>query len=453
MPTTEEKILRLATKLHLEGNLKEAASAYRNYLAKEPNNADAWSNYAVLLRKQCKHLASIGVHKRALELAPDNISILSHYANTLSDNGNYIESIEIKRRILAKDPDNVEQIRTLAAAMRGCWLNQDVIDFIDEAEGRLGSEPEFHLQRALAHLMLGNFRRGFADFESRFECTEINLPDRIPWPRWSGQKLAGKSIVVIPEQGLGDTILVSRFLPFLKAQGPRIYMVVKQPLRRLFSKLDGLDEMRDAVTIDEHFDYYIPVMSLPHWVNIRDDDLPPPPRLFIPADSRKRAQSIISPFKNRFRIGVVWTGSKNYNANHHRSVQPECFVGLAKLPGVQLFSLHKGDVEKEFTRSGMAGLIVDSCKGDRDLADTAALIDNLDLLITTDTAVVHIAAAMGKPVWNLLAHESFWAYGAGETTPWYPSMRLFRQRIQGDWEELFQRVEVELRRLLENQSP
>jgi hypothetical protein len=187
-------------------------------------------------------------------------------------------------------------------------------------------------------------------------------------------------------------------------------------------------------------------MSLPHLVGTPKDGSPPPaPRLTIPGDSRERARQIVAAFRERFRIGVVWTGSLTYKSNNRRSVSPESFLGLARIPGVQLFSLYKGDAHGDFLASGMNGLIVDACGKDRDFADSAAIIDEMDLMITTDTAVVHIAASLGKPVWNLLSHESFWLYGLGETTPWYPSMRLFRQDRQGDWEELFARVEEELR--------
>ena len=112
---------------------------------------------------------------------------------------------------------------------------------------------------------------------------------------------------------------------------------------------------------------------------------------------------------------------------------------------MQLFSLYKGDAHEDFQNSGMSGLILDACGHDRDFADTAALIEQMDLLITTDTAVVHVGASLGKPIWNLLTWEGFWLYGDGDTTPWYPSMRLFRQRANGEWPELFERVEAELR--------
>ena len=243
---------------------------------------------------------------------------------------------------------------------------------------------------------------------------------------------------------------MSRFLPLLKAMEPaEVAMVVKPPLQRLFARLDGVDRLISGARRSDVFDYYTPNMSLPHFVGMPEDGPPPLPRLNIPADSQARAKAMVAPFRNRFKIGVVWTGSLTYRANHRRATGPDSFLGLAQMPGVQLFSLYKGDAHKDFVESGMAGLIVDACGADRDFADGAALIDEMDLMITTDTAVVHVAASLGKPVWNLLMWEGFWLYGSGETTPWYPSMRLFRQTSNGDWAELFARVETELRAHLE----
>jgi hypothetical protein len=225
--------------------------------------------------------------------------------------------------------------------------------------------------------------------------------------------------------------------------------VVKPPLRRLLAEAVGIDHMLEVARKSGAFDYYTPNMSLPRFVGVPGDVPPPAPRLAIPEDSRLRARAICGPFARHFRIGVVWTGSVTYRANNRRSTGPESLLGLATVPGVQLFSLYKGEMHDAFRKSGMAGLIVDACVADRDFADTAAIIEAMDLMITTDTAVVHIAGSLGKPVWNLLSREGYWLYGLGETTSWYPSMRLFRQDAQGNWPALFARVEAELRAYLE----
>jgi tetratricopeptide (TPR) repeat protein len=446
-------LFQRAVDLHREGKLDEAEPLYRNYLVLRPNDPRAWTNLGALLRGRGLHVPSVAAHRKALQIDPGLDSARNNLANALADNGNFDEAAPIRRAFHDAEPDNPIRLRDLCAALRGLDRHEEVIALVDAAEARLGAIGECLLQRSLSHLMLGNYRQGFADFEHRYEGDEVSLPENAPWPRWRGESLKGKHILVLPEQGFGDAVLMARFLPGLKARGARVSMVVKPPLRRLFSRLDGLDHMLDAARTALKFDFYTPNMSLPHLVGLPDGKPPPPPRLTIPEDSRVRARALTAGHRDTFRIGVVWTGSSTYRANNRRSATPESFLGLATVPGVQLFSLYKGDMHKDFLKSGMAGLILDACGNDRDFADTAAIIEKMDLLIATDTAAVHIAATLGRPVWNLLSREGFWLYGRGDTTPWYPSIRLFRQRTQGDWPELFARVEAALRAHLETRKP
>lgn len=450
-PRTVKEAFAEAVKHHRAEDYDEAAKLYRLCLANQPDGVVTWTNYGALLRKQKKFDAAIACHRKALEIDPNNFNARSNLANALVDAGEAEEGVVLRQKILEEHPDDWSRIRDLAVAYRGCWRNQDAVDLIDASEKRLGTSEEGLLQRALAHLMLGNYREGFEDFEARYSGDEVSLPKDAPWPRWMGEPVDGKRILVLPEQGFGDAILMSRFLPALKAMGAEVSMVVKPPLQRLLANLDGVDHVLHGASKAQKYDFYTPNMSLPHFVGMPDNGAPPPlPKLTIPEDSRARAQRGVRAFKDHFKIGVVWTGSLTYRANHRRSTGPESFVGLAGVPGVQLFSLYKGDAHQDFVDGGMNGLIMDACGQDRDFADTAAVIDEMDLMITTDTAVVHVAASLGKPVWNMLTWEGFWLYGEKDATPWYPSMRLFRQSANGEWGELFQRVETELRKHLDS---
>ncbi|MEM8790890.1 MAG: tetratricopeptide repeat-containing glycosyltransferase family protein [Pseudomonadota bacterium] len=446
-----------AVRLHKDDALDEAAPIYRRFLAQVPAHGRGWTNYGALLRKQGHFGASIAAHRRALQLEPELESAQNNLANALNDSGAYPEAITIRRELLAMDPDDPARIRDLAVSLRGDWQHEEVIALVDRAERNLDvtGQGELLLQRGLSHLMLGNYAEGFRDFEGRFDGPEVSLPAEVPFARWTGQDIAGKRLLILPEQGFGDAILMARFLPRLIGMGAEPTMLVKPPLKRLLNGLDSVAE--GALTLvaearkSDAFDFYTPNMSLPNLVGLEDNKPPPLPRLHIPEDSRKRARALVRPFDGVFKIGVVWTGSLTYRANHRRACGPEAFLPLTEIPGVQLFSLYKGQAHKEFVASGLSGLILDACSKDRDFADTAALIEEMDLMITTDTAVVHIAGSLGKPIWNLLAHEGFWLYGSGETTPWYPSMRLFRQTSPGDWAEVFARVRAELEAHLERE--
>ncbi|MEM9060355.1 MAG: tetratricopeptide repeat protein [Pseudomonadota bacterium] len=442
-----------AVKLHRDNKLDEAAALYRICLQSNPSSATAWTNFGALLRRQQNFAEACAAHRKAIEIDPKMVNARSNLANALCDLGEAEEAVAIRRQLCEEFPDEILRVRDLAIALRGCWGNQEAVDIIDalDADGRM--DENCQLQRSLAHLMLGNYAEGFRDFEARYSGDEVSLPEDAPWPRWGGEPIEGKSIVILPEQGFGDAILMARFLPQLKKLKPsKVSMVVKPPLQRLFGKIQGLDEMLAGASKSAHYDYYTPNMSLPYLVGMQGGEPPPLPRLFIPEDSKVRARKLTKPFGKRLKVGIVWTGSLTYRANHRRSTSPENFLGLAQVPGVQLFSLYKGDAHEDFVKSGMSGLIVDACGHDRDFADTAAIIDEMDLMITTDTAVVHVAASLGKPVWNMLTYEGFWLYGSEDTTPWYPSMRLFRQRASGDWPELFDRVELALREHVESRA-
>lgn len=442
-PQTVDALFNEAVALHRQNKIDEAEPLYRRYLALAPDHAQAWTNWGALLRKTGRLAAAIAAHRRALELQPGLETAMTNLGNALSDHGEHAQALAIRLTLLEKAPKDAGRIRDLCVALRGLGRHGEVIAAVDAAEAAGLAGGEVLLQRGLSRLTLGDYAGGFADFEHRYAGDEVALPTNAPWPRWQGEPLAGKRIAVLPEQGYGDAILMSRFLPGLRDLGAEVTMVVKPPLTRLFAGLDGVDAQVAAVRASDAFDFYTPNMSLPHFVGF-GRGIPPSPRLTIPADSRARAAGLVAPFRRRFKIGVVWTGSLTYKANHRRSAGVEAFTGLASLPGVQLFSLYKGDALAAFHQSGMAGLIVDACGADRDFADTAALIDQMDLMITTDTAVVHVAASLGKPVWNLLSAEGFWLYGLGDTTPWYPTMRLMRQSRGGDWGELFGRVESAL---------
>jgi len=441
-----------ASRLLGEGDCAGAAALYRKILARHPEKYQVWGNLGVALRRDGRRAQAVAVQRRAAELAPNDDSVANNLANALADFGAFDEAFTIRRARYEAAPTDPKLVADYAMMLRYTWRHREAIEVIDRAEAAIGREAlgAATLQRALARLMLGEYAPGFADFEARFLSDEVSLPEAAPWPRWEGGSVAGKRVAVLREQGLGDAIVYARFLPRLKAMGAHVTLSIQKPLARLMGRIEGVDAGAvPGLSPDAEIDLYTTNASLPHLVGMPEDGPPPPPRLTIPEDSRARARHILEPFDGRFKIGIVWTGAADYRGNHRRSTEIAHFAGLAALPGVQLVSLAKGDAATELAKSGYAGLILNAASSDRDLADAAGLIDEMDLMITTDTSVVHVAGSLGKPIWNLLAYEGYWLYGTGETTPWYPSMRLFRQERSGDWTGLFARVKDELATLLE----
>ncbi len=447
LATDIASLRKAAIAAHQSGDLDAALKHYRAYLRLNPGDAALWSNLGALHRKRREFRVAVACHRRAVELDPSMTTPRSNLANALSELGEAEEALQLRLRLADEDPKNPDRFADIALSLRGLWRNDEAVRLIDAAEKQFGYVPRMRLQRAFANLMLGDWKRGFADYEARYDAGDVDMPPDCPWPRWAGEDLAGKHILVFPEQGFGDAILCARFLPMLRERAGKVTLVAKPPLLRLFKALEGVDAVIPGAPRTDRFDFCSPNMSLPNLLGV-PNPLPPAQPLHILDDSRARAKAITAPHADRFRIGVVWTGSLTYGANHRRSVTAERFLPLAEVPGVQLFSLYKGPGHDAFVESGMPSLIVDACGSDRDFADSAAVIDEMDLLITTDTAVVHVAASLGKPVWNMLQYEGFWLYGDGDTTPWYPSMTLYRQPANGDWDSVFARVEADLRALL-----
>jgi hypothetical protein len=445
--TSERALMERAIAHQNAGRYAEAEPLYRAILAQRPLSSAAWSNLGVILRSTARYDASVRAHRRAYALARTP-TIVNNFANALHDSGRFAEALPLRRALYERSERSVVRLRDYCATLRCLGRHEEAIALLDraEAEGWLEGEPV--LQRSFSHLTLGHYEQGFRDFEARFHGNEVRLPE-IGLPRWMGEPIEGRRLLVTPEQGFGDAVMVARFLPRLKAvTGAHVTLWAKKPLRRLFEGVEGADRVVSSTAEAGDCALYTPNMSVPMLVGLEGGTPPPPARLSIPDDSRARARARVGPFEGMLKVGIVWTGSLSYRANHRRAAGLERFLPLAEIPGVQLFSLYKGDAHDTLAASGELGTIVDACGDDRDFADAAGIMDALDLMVTTDTAVVHVAASLGKPVWNLLAYEGFWLYGLGERTPWYPSMRLFRQPEPGDWDSVFAAVGRELRALV-----
>lgn len=443
-PRTLSELRARALDLHRAGDLDQAAAAYRLLLRQRPRDAGAWTNLGALLRKRGEHLAASVCQRRAHALAPEDAAILNNLGNALQDSDQLDEALVVRREVLRRRPALAESHAMVAVTLRSLGRMEEALAAAEQGLALHPDDGELRVQRAMALLALGDYPRGFAAFEARWEIGEI-AKGQDPEPEWRGGDLAGRRILVLPEQGFGDTILMSRFLPALKARGAHVTLAVKPPLRRLFEGVAGADEMATIGERRPRADCVAYMMDLPRLLGCDRAALPPSPALNVPADSRARARALLAPFDGMFRVGVCWSGSVTYKANFKRSFDAERFLPLAAVPGVQLVSLYKGPLLDAFRASGAAAAILDAAGDERDFADAAATILELDLVVTMDTAVAHLAGALGKPVWNLLAFSPFWLYGhEGETTPWHPSMRLLRQARPGDWDGLLARVAAAL---------
>lgn len=435
-----------ARQTHLAGDLDAALPLYVRYLAEVPGDAAMWSNLGVLFRRTSRPDQALRAYARARAIDPDDIGFMNNEANTLNDIGRYEEAIALRRRILSRRPDDVNQLSMIGRALRSMGRLPQSIDHLRGAVARFPDEAELHLQLALSLLAAGDFAEGFRRYQSRWQTGELK-PRDWPMPKWQpGDPLEGKTVLVVPEQGFGDAILFLRLLPLLRARAAKVVYLSERPLIRLLQGIEGADRVVGSLPDGFTADYHMPLMDLPLLGLDTPADIPPPTRLSVPADSIAGAEALTAPYRDRFRVGVVWSGSETFKGNDFRSFSHRHLLPLADVPGVQLFSLYKGPRTAELHADGTSAFILDAGSGDRDFADCAANMQAMDLVITSDTATLHLAGSLGVPTWAVLHWDAFWFFGhEGDTTPWYPGMRLFRQDSPRDWEGVFARVEAALR--------
>ena len=322
--------------------------------------------------------------------------------------------------------------------------------------------PGVRYNLALTQLRLGDFANGWPNYEIRWQFREVHPRPRIfPQPRWQGEPLTSHAALLIYcEQGLGDTIQFLRYLPLVaeRSSGTHIVFEAQSPLLRLLTAyLTSLHSTFPGITTEilphgqplPPFTHHIPLLSLPAVFKTTMETIPRQ-LPYLQADpqpaQRRRAELAALDDLTHPKIGLNWAGNPNYRADHERSTTLQTFFPLLKIPGIEWVSLQKGLAAKQITKLPSHLSIRNASEHDQDLADTAALIANLDLVITTDTAIAHLAGALGKPLWLLLPWQSDWRWMQDRLiTPWYPQARLLRQSSPHNWSELVEHLSSELR--------
>jgi hypothetical protein len=303
---------------------------------------------------------------------------------------------------------------------------------------------EAHLYRSFLSLLIGDFQRGWAEYPWRWK-TKRSSPRDFHQPLWDGRPLESRTILLYAEQGLGDTIQFVRYAALVKQRGGSVIVECPRPLVSLLKSCAGIDRLVARGDPLPAFDVQAPLLSLPGIFQTALDNLPATiPCLFADADLVRCWREDLAPLAGR-KIGIAWRGSPAHVDDRARSLPLSCFESLARLPGIRLLSLQKGPGMEEL--QGLPSHFPVTELGSRlnDFADTAALLMNLDLLITCDTAVAHLAGALGAPVWVALPLVPDWRWLLDRNdSPWYPTMRLFRQKTLGDWTGVFDEIETAL---------
>lgn len=356
-----------------------------------------------------------------------------HAANMLRDRGALREAEQAYLAALEAWPAFLEAFNNLGMTLRAQGRIEEAIECYCAAIAIDPDCPQPHLNLGMARLFLGDFAKGLPEYEWRLRLPNQHLR-RCEQPMWDGKPFAGKTILLHPDQGFGDTILFARYAPLVKALGGQVILECQAPLARLLQSLKGADCVIAKGEPLPPFDLHAPLPSLPYLLKSTLETIPRKhPYLAAPQELCERWQRRLEGFR-RFRIGICWECHPSHPDFAIRSAPLDSLRDLAGIPGVQLFSLQKGPGALSNGKRRPPFSIVDLDPELSDFADTAAAIETMDLVVTADTSVAHVAAALGKPTWMFLQSASDWKWMLDRTdTPWYSAMRIFRQRKPGDW--------------------
>jgi tetratricopeptide (TPR) repeat protein len=454
-PSAADAYINLGNVFRRQGRLDAAAQAFQNAVQIDPNRAVAHNNLGAVWCEQGKLDDAARSLAKALMIHPAYAEAQSNLGNVLREQERLDEAIRSYQCALGTNPNYAEAHNNLGVV----WHQQGKLD---EAIASFRKALEINSDYAEAHknlgmlcLLLGEFEAGWAHYEWRWRTGEEAFqPRHFRQPRWQGESPTGKTILLWAEQGLGDTLQFVRYAAELAQQGCRVVVECQKPLQRMLSRCRGIDQLVARGEDLPPFDMHLPLLSLPYVLRTGANRIPADVP-YLAADSelidrwRSKLQDVTG-----FRVGINWRGGHQaLRAARRRDLKLNLFATLARIPGVRLVSLQNGATSEEMAAAREQFELIDL--GDFDTAngpfmDTAAVMKNLDLVITSDTSIAHLAGGLSVPVWVPLPFVPDWRWLLGrENSPWYPTMRLFRQQNPVDWEPVFQHMAETLRELVE----
>jgi tetratricopeptide (TPR) repeat protein len=439
------------------GKSKKAVASFRRALEINPNYFQGWFQLGLLLTKTDSMDHAITCLLTAVEICPDDARAYFRLGNALAEQNHIDLAISCYRQAVQLKPDDIEACIELANVLVAQGDIEAAITFFDRALAIHSNHPVARWNRSVAHLLSGNFDKGWKDFDwrQRLPGQQVCGLQDAENNHWEGESFTDKRLLIYSEQGLGDTLQFVRYLPTVKALGGTVILATYKPLLPLLKNCDGIDHLEELPANgcpSSSYDLCLPIMSLPVVFHTTLETIPAQIP-YLDADPLKTKAWRHRFAHQAFRVGIVWKGSPSHANDRNRSCQLEQFLPLMKMPGIQWYGLQKGPGAEEIHQIESPFMIDILGEEFEDFGDTAAVIENLDLLISVDTAVVHLAGAMGKTVWTLLPYAPDWRWQRNrDDSPWYPSMRLYRQPARGDWASVFEQVEGDLRQLVKKQS-
>jgi len=428
-PQSIPVLMEKALLLQQRSQWSQSREYLERILSKQPENAQVLDALGHTWQAENDFVKAIEYWLRAIRLHPEYPAVWQNIALAYEHLDNLPEAIAAHQKVVALLPENAKAVRYLGMAQLDYGLLPAAHHCFEQALERDPKDPENLWQRFYIRALVGDFPDAWSDYECRFSLPKRNTPDPgFNKPRWQGEEYQDKSLLLHAEQGFGDTLQMIRYIPKVSERVGHILMWVPPSLASLVEGLSQIDAVVTNKPDADKFDIHLPLMSLP---GVFNDSLETIPNIspYIPTEERSHTKEIK-------KIGVCWAGSRNQPLDR-RSVPIDSFQSLFKKNQFELHSLQLSEV-------------IPSCLQDRssemtNFRATVKVIEELDLVITVDTSIAHLAGAMGKPVWILLSFAPDWRWGyKGNSSPWYPSARLFRQNYGESWKGVISRLSQEL---------
>jgi Flp pilus assembly protein TadD len=418
----------------------EALGCYNRVVSLQPDNAVAHNNAGLVLRRLGDFAQAEAAFARAADLLPDDHRIRFNQLMMRRDDESLPQAIECCRLSLEKHPTDAAILTNLAV---GLQLTGQFDDAQANYEKALAINPKQHDARfnlSLLLLLRGDYERGWREYEHRWDLADAAKSD-FPQPVWDGEPLEGKTILLQMEQGFGDSLQFFRYIPEVTRRAHRVILRVERALVRIAASLPGGIVIKPADARLPEFDVWCPLLSLPRILGTRVESIPSAvPYLSARAAVNDRWRRNFAGMSG-LKVGLAWAGNPRHVNDLRRSIDVNKLMPLLGVPGVDFVSLQVGPQAAALVDER----VVDLSAQLTDFAETAGAVANLDLVIAVDTSVVHIAGALGQPVWVMVPFSPDWRWMLGrDDSPWYPTLRLYRQPARGDWDQVIARVAADL---------
>jgi tetratricopeptide (TPR) repeat protein len=431
------------------GRIDDAISSHGKAVELQPDNADFHNNLGLALQKTLREEQAIAAYQQAVRLQPNRAELLGNLGAALGQIGRFDEAMMFLQQAIAAREDFIDAYCNAANFLYSRRRLDESIAFCRRAIDIDPAHAAAHCNLAFSLLCQGNLQEGWREYAWR---SQVNIGSKIyrdySQPQWTGDHLNGRTVLLHHEQGFGDTIQFIRYLPMAMARGGKVLMLLQPKLLPLFQRSVVADQWIPAGGQLPAFDLHCPLMTLPLVMDTRMETIPAKtPYLFAEPSLCARWRERMQPIR-QIKVGLAWAGHRLNPNDRNRSIFPSELDPLADVQGVQFISLQKDDIAESYRR-GPAKMNLMNWTGELvDFSETAALIENLDLVITVDSVIAHLAGALGKPTWVLLPFGSDWRWMLDrEDSPWYPTLRLFRQTQPGDWSSPIGAVASELRQM------